>query len=161
MNSVSLRNFISAIGDGAVTSVDAARTVVTKNGSMSRKLDPHGNPSAGNDVYHLGKFIRSNSAPCFNQDSIVKKGQVVKEGDPLADGAGTYQGELALGRTVLVAFISWNRYNFQDAIISSDRLVKEDVFTSVHIEEFEVVVRDPKLGAKKIMRDIPNMRLRH
>jgi DNA-directed RNA polymerase subunit beta len=124
---------------------------------MPSELDPSGNPSAGIYDYSLRKFICSNSANYFNQHPIAKKGQVVKEGDPLADGAGTDQGELALGRNVLVAFMPWNGYNFQDAMILSDHLVKENLFTSIQIEEFEVVVRDPKLGAEKTTQDIPNM----
>jgi DNA-directed RNA polymerase subunit beta len=154
---VDSKNVISAVADGVVASVDATRIVVTKDGSIPKRLDPNGNPSAGIHVYNLRKFIRSNSATCFNQHPIVKKEQVIKAGDALADGAGTNQGELALGRNVLVAFMPWNGYNFQDAIILSDRLVKEDVFTSVHIEEFEVVARDTKLGAEEITRDIPNV----
>ncbi|MDR1366458.1 MAG: DNA-directed RNA polymerase subunit beta [Puniceicoccales bacterium] len=154
---VDSKNVVSAVEDGIVASVDAMRVVVTKDGLMPKKLDPRGNPSAGVHIYNLRKFIRSNSATCFNQHPIVEKGQAIKEGDPLADGAGTDHGELALGRNVLVAFMPWNGYNFQDAIILSDRLVKEDVFTSVHIEEFEIVARDTKLGAEEITRDIPNV----
>ncbi|MDR0590294.1 MAG: DNA-directed RNA polymerase subunit beta [Puniceicoccales bacterium] len=154
---VDSRSVVLAAADGVVASVVAARIVVTKDGTMPKKLDPKGNPAAGIYVYNLRKFIRSNSTTCFNQRPIVSKGQAVKAGDVLADGAGTDCGELALGRNVLVAFMPWNGYNFQDAIILSDRLVKEDIFTSVHIEEFEVVARDTKLGAEEITRDIPNM----
>ncbi|MDR2806665.1 MAG: DNA-directed RNA polymerase subunit beta [Puniceicoccales bacterium] len=151
------KSVISAVAEGIVASVEASRIIVTKDGTMPKKIDPKGNPSAGIYVYNLRKFIRSNSSTCFNQSPIVVKGQEVKAGDTLADGAGTDHGELALGRNVLVAFMPWNGYNFQDAIILSDRLVKEDVFTSVHIEEFEVVARDTKLGAEEITRDIPNV----
>lgn len=153
---VDSKSVIVAEGEGVVASVDASRIIVTPDGTLPKKLDAKGNPLAGIYVYHLRKFIRSNAATCFNQRPIVKKGQPVKVGDVLADGAGTDGGELALGRNVLVAFMPWNGYNFQDAIILSDRLVKEDVFTSVHIEEFEVVARDTKLGAEEITRDIPN-----
>lgn len=154
---VDSKSVVSSLSEGVVASVDATRIVVTPDGTMPKKLDPKGNPSAGIFVYNLRKFIRSNAATCFSQRPIVQKGQKVQIGDPLADGAGTDQGELALGRNVLVAFMPWNGYNFQDAIILSDRLVKEDVFTSVHIEEFEVIARDTKLGAEEITRDIPNV----
>ncbi|MDE6575912.1 MAG: DNA-directed RNA polymerase subunit beta [Opitutales bacterium] len=154
---VDSKSVVSSLSEGVVVSVDATRIVVTPDGTLPKKLDAKGNPGAGIFVYHLRKFIRSNAATCFNQRPIVQKGQEVQIGDPLADGAGTDQGELALGRNVLVAFMPWNGYNFQDAIILSDRLVKEDVFTSVHIEEFEVIARDTKLGAEEITRDIPNV----
>ncbi|MFZ2957435.1 MAG: DNA-directed RNA polymerase subunit beta [Candidatus Ozemobacteraceae bacterium] len=109
------------------------------------------------DVYHLQKFMRSNQGTCINQKPIVKKGDKVKPGSVLADGPATAQGELALGRNVLVAFMPWEGYNFEDAIILSARLVKDDVFTSVHIEEYEIDARDTKLGPEEITRDIPNV----
>ncbi len=107
--------------------------------------------------YKLNKFERSNAGTCLNQRPLVKKGDKVKKGDPLADGAATQGGELALGRNVMVAFMPWGGYNFEDAIILSERLSKEDVYTSLHIEEFEVEARDTKLGNEEITRDIPNV----
>jgi DNA-directed RNA polymerase subunit beta len=144
---------------GIVASVDANRIVITTDGSLPQRLDKktRSDPKKGLYVYELRKFMRSNAATCFNQKPIVKKGQKVKAGDVLADGASTDQGELALGRNVLVAFMPWNGYNFEDAILLSEKLIKEDVFTSVHIEEFEVTARDTKLGPEEITRDIPNV----
>ena len=101
--------------------------------------------------------MRSNAATCINQKIVVKKGESVKKGQVIADGPCTQGGELALGRNVLVAFMPWNGYNFEDAILVSERIVKEDVFTSIHIDEFEVGARDTKLGPEEITRDIPNL----
>lgn len=131
---------------GVVESVDASRIVVRtkENGG-------------GVDIYNLVKFQRSNQATCINQKPLVKIGDVVERGDVLADGSSTDLGELALGKNVLVAFMPWGGYNFEDAILISERLVKEDVFTSVHIEEFEVEARETKLGPEEITRDIPNV----
>ncbi|MBF0500086.1 MAG: DNA-directed RNA polymerase subunit beta [Candidatus Riflebacteria bacterium] len=109
------------------------------------------------DVYHLQKFMRSNQGTCINQKPIVKKGDKVRPGSVLADGPATSHGELALGRNVLVAFMPWEGYNFEDAIILSARMVKDDVFTSIHIEEYEIDARDTKLGPEEITRDIPNV----
>ena len=109
------------------------------------------------DVYRLKKFERSNQGTCVNQKPIVKLGQAVKEGDVLADGQSTDGGELALGRNILVGFMSWEGYNFEDAILISEDLVKDDVFTSIHIEEYELEARDTKLGEEIITRDIPNL----
>ncbi|MBO8157458.1 MAG: DNA-directed RNA polymerase subunit beta [Bacillaceae bacterium] len=109
------------------------------------------------DRYRLQKFVRSNQGTCYNQRPIVEKGERVKKGDILADGPSMEQGELALGRNVLVAFMTWDGYNFEDAIIMSERLVKDDVYTSIHIEEFESEARDTKLGPEEITRDIPNV----
>jgi DNA-directed RNA polymerase subunit beta len=109
------------------------------------------------DVYRLQKFMRSNQGTCINQKPIVKIGDKVKPGTVLADGPATSYGDLALGRNVLVAFMPWEGYNFEDAIILSDRLVKDDVFTSIHIEEYEIDARDTKLGPEEITRDIPNV----
>ncbi|HAE11396.1 MAG TPA: DNA-directed RNA polymerase subunit beta, partial [Opitutae bacterium] len=106
--------------------------------------------------YDLRKFLRSNAGTCFNQKPIVRKGDKVKVGQALADGACTDQGELALGRNVLVAFMPWKGYNFEDAILISEKMIKDDVYTSIHIEEFEVTARDTKLGPEEITRDIPN-----
>lgn len=131
---------------GIVESVDASRIVV-------RSKEDGG----GVDIYNLIKFQRSNQATCINQKPLVKVGDLVERGDVLADGSSTDRGELALGKNVLVAFMPWGGYNFEDAILISERLVKEDVFTSVHIEEFEVEARETKLGPEEITRDIPNV----
>src|SRR3984893_11511563 len=117
-------------------------------------LDP---TKPGVDIYRLSKFQRSNQSTCINQRPLVKVGDQVKKGDIIADGASTELGELALGRNVLVAFMPWNGYNFEDSILLSERIVKDDVFSSIHIEEFEVMARDTKLGPEEITRDIPNV----
>src|SRR6201999_1667418 len=111
----------------------------------------------GVDIYNLLKFTRSNQSTCINQRPLVKVGDKVSAGDIIADGPSTDLGELALGRNVLVAFMPWNGYNFEDSILISERIVSEDVFTSIHIEEFEVMSRDTKLGPEEITRDIPNV----
>jgi len=131
---------------GVVESVDASRIVVKS------KED-----GGGVDIYSLVKFQRSNQATCINQKTIVNVGDVVTKGSVLADGPCTEMGELALGKNVLAAFMPWGGYNFEDAILISERLVKEDVFTSVHIEEFEIESRETKLGPEEITRDIPNV----
>jgi DNA-directed RNA polymerase beta subunit len=131
---------------GVVESVDASRVVV-------RVSDNGG----GVDIYNLIKFQRSNQATCINQRPIVNVGDVVERDDILAEGPSTELGELALGKNVLVAFMPWGGYNFEDAILLSERLVKEDVFTSVHIEEFEIEARETKLGPEEITRDVPNV----
>ena len=112
---------------------------------------------AGIDIYNLTKYQRSNQNTCINQRPIVVEGDHVEAGDVIADGASTEMGELALGRNVLVAFMPWGGYNFEDSILISERVVKDDYFTSVHIEEFECVARDTKLGPEEITRDIPNV----
>jgi DNA-directed RNA polymerase subunit beta len=137
--------------DGMVESVDAERIVVR---SDKQSRDPR---DAGVDIYNLVKYQRSNQNTCINQRPIVVKGEKVKAGDVLADGPSTDMGELALGRNVLVAFMPWGGYNFEDSILISERVVKEDLFTSVHIEEFECIARDTKLGPEEITRDIPNV----
>ncbi|MBI4335754.1 MAG: DNA-directed RNA polymerase subunit beta [Candidatus Omnitrophica bacterium] len=111
----------------------------------------------GGKIYKLRKFEKSNANTCVNQRPIVKLGQAVEEGEPIADGPATAQGELALGKDVLVAFMPWRGYNFEDAILISEKLVREDTFTSVHIEEFEIEARDTRLGNEEITRDIPNV----
>jgi DNA-directed RNA polymerase subunit beta len=131
---------------GRVESVDATRIVVRASGG-----------DGGADIYTLVKFQRSNQATCINQRPIVNVGDMVTKGDVLADGQSTDLGELALGKNVLVAFMPWRGYNFEDAIILSERLVKEDVYTSIHVEEFEVEARETKLGPEEITRDIPNV----
>ncbi len=144
--------------NGVVASCDAKRIVITEDGSLPKNFerDPRTDEKKGIYVHHLRKFMRSNAGTCFNQHPIVKKGDKVKAGDVLADGACTDKGDLALGRNVLVAFMPWNGYNFEDAILISEKLIKEDVYTSIHVEEFEVTARDTKLGPEEITRDIPN-----
>ncbi|MXO70307.1 DNA-directed RNA polymerase subunit beta [Alteraurantiacibacter buctensis] len=141
---------ISALRSGVVDQVDAARIVVRASGDVDA-----GNP--GVDIYTLQKFQRSNQNTCVNQRPLVKVGDVVEKGDIIADGPSTDLGELALGRNSLVAFMPWNGYNYEDSILISERIVKDDVFTSIHIEEFEVMARDTKLGPEDITRDIPNV----
>ena len=143
---------------GKVASVDSQRIIVTKDGELPEgKKKIKDDPENGIHVYELRKFMRSNSSTCINQHPIVKKGQSVAKGDVLADGPNTENGELALGRNVLVAFMPWNGYNFEDAILISERVVKEDIYTSIHIDEFECGARDTKLGPEEITRDIPNV----
>ncbi len=136
--------------DAEVVDVDAARIVL--------KHHPAGEPSEKDvTIYNLSKFIRSNQNTCFNHRPIVRKGEFVKAGEIIADGPATDQGELALGKNVTVAFMPWGGYNFEDSILVSERLVRDGIYTSVHIEEFEVVARDTKLGKEEITRDIPNV----
>ncbi len=139
---------------GVVEYVSADRVVVRAE-SRSKKTDPVQDLPL--DIYNLTKYRRSNQNTCINQKPIVKKGARVSQGDIVADGPGTDQGELALGRNVLVAFMPWGGYNFEDAILVSERLVKDDRFTSIHIEEFEIQARDTKLGKEEVTRDIPNV----
>jgi DNA-directed RNA polymerase subunit beta len=139
---------------GVVEYVSADRIVVRAE-SRSKKADPVQDLPL--DIYNLTKYRRSNQNTCINQKPVVRKGQRVAAGDVVADGPGTDQGELALGRNVLVAFMPWGGYNFEDAILVSERLVKDDRFTSIHIEEFEIQARDTKLGKEEITRDIPNV----
>ena len=141
---------IAARRSGVVDQIDATRVVIR----ATEDLDP---TKSGVDIYRLMKFQRSNQSTCINQRPLVKVGDVVRKGDIIADGPSTELGELALGRNVLVAFMPWNGYNFEDSILLSERIVKEDVFTSIHIEEFEVMARDTKLGPEEITRDIPNV----
>ena len=133
---------------GVVEQVDATRIVIRSSGQ-------EGTP--GVEIYNLTKYQRSNQNTCMNQRPLVKVGETVSAGDMIADGPSTDMGELALGRNVLVAFMPWNGYNFEDSILISERLVKDDVFTSIHIEEFEVVARDTRLGPEEVTRDIPNV----
>ena len=149
---------VTALADGTVAYVSAEFVMVTKDGRL-----PEGeaafvhDPENGVWRYDLQKFRRCNAGTCFNQKPIVKKGQKVKVGDCLADGPATDQGELALGKNLLVAFMSWRGYNFEDAIVLNDRLVREDALTSLHIVTFECAARDTKLGPEEITRDIPNV----
>lgn len=144
---------------GIVAFVDANQIIITGDGKLPARMSSNPKTDKAKEVfvYNLRKFMRSNGATCFNQKPIVKRGQPVKKGDVIADGASTDDGELALGRNVLVAFMPWNGYNFEDAILISEKLLKEDVYTSIHIEEFEVTARDTKLGPEEITRDIPNV----
>lgn len=146
MESVAARDsgvMVIAKKSGVVESVDASRIVVRSDGGV--------------DIYKLIKFYRSNQATCINQKPIVTIGEQVKKGQVIADGPATSAGELSLGKNVLVAFMPWNGYNFEDAIIISERLVKKDAYTSIHIEEFEIEARETKLGPEEITRDIPNV----
>ncbi len=140
---------IVAKREGFVEYVDATRIVVRATKSID--------VGYGVDIYKLIKFQRSNQNTCINQKPLVRQGDFVRKGQILADGPSTDHGELALGRNVMVAFMSWGGYNFEDSILVSERIVKEDVFTSIHIEEFEVVARDTKLGKEEITKDIPNI----
>jgi len=136
--------------DGRVVDVDASRIVL--------QHEPSGDRTEKDvTIFNLSKFVRSNQNTCFNHRPIVKKGEWVRAGEIIADGPATDSGELALGKNVMVAFMPWGGYNFEDSILVSDRLVKDGVFTSVHIEEFEVLARDTKLGREEITRDIPNV----
>jgi len=139
--------------DGVVDQVDSERIIVRvesdHSGVLSREV--------GADIYTLTKFKRSNQNTCINQKPLVRVGDRVRQGQVLADGPCTDRGELALGRNVLVAFLPWRGYNFEDAIVVSEKLVKDDYYTSIHIEEFEIEARDTKLGPEEITRDIPNI----
>jgi DNA-directed RNA polymerase subunit beta len=141
---------IAARRTGVIDQIDATRIVIR----ATEDLDP---TKSGVDIYRLMKYQRSNQSTCINQRPLVKVGDLVRKGDIIADGPSTDLGELALGRNVLVAFMPWNGYNFEDSILLSERIVKDDVFTSIHIEEFEVMARDTKLGPEEITRDIPNV----
>ena len=144
-------NSVVARHDGVVERVDAGRIVVQVD---DKDLDETG---TGVDIYNLLKFSRSNQNTCINQKPIVKVGDRVKAGDVIADGPSTQWGELALGQNVLVAFMPWHGYNFEDSILISEKLVQDDRYTSIHIEEFECVARDTKLGKEEITDDIPNL----
>ncbi len=141
---------ISARRSGVVDQVDATRIVIR----ATEETDP---TKPGVDIYRLAKFQRSNQNTCINQRPLVKVGDRVRQGDIVADGPSTDLGELALGKNVLVAFMPWNGYNFEDSILISERIVRDDIFTSIHIEEFETMARDTKLGPEEITRDIPNV----
>ena len=141
---------IAARRAGVVDQIDATRIVV-------RATEETDATKPGVDIYRLMKFQRSNQSTCINQKPLVRVGDRVEKGDIIADGPSTDLGDLALGRNVLVAFMPWNGYNFEDSILLSERIVKDDVFTSIHIEEFEAMARDTKLGPEEITRDIPNV----
>ncbi len=141
---------IVARRSGVVDQIDGARIVINAT-------DETNTSETGVDIYNLLKFQRSNQNTCLHQRPLVKVGDRVEAGDTIADGPSTELGDLALGRNVLVAFMPWNGYNFEDSILISERIVRDDVFTSIHIEEFEVMARDTKLGQEEITRDIPNV----
>jgi DNA-directed RNA polymerase subunit beta len=141
---------VVALNDGIVEQVDATRIVI-------RTLERKKNGAPEVDIYSLLKFRKSNHNTCINQKPLVNVGDQVRRGEVIADGPAIDNGEIALGRNVLVAFLSWSGYNFEDSILISERIVKDDVFTSVHIEEFEVVARDTRLGPEEITRDMPNV----
>ncbi len=141
---------IMAKRGGIIDQVDASRIVVRATEDLE-----HGDP--GVDIYRLRKFQRSNQNTCINQRPLIKVGDSVVKGEAIADGPSTDLGELALGKNIVVAFMPWNGYNFEDSILISERIVRDDVFTSIHIEEFEVAARDTKLGPEEITRDIPNV----
>jgi DNA-directed RNA polymerase subunit beta len=144
--------------EGIVALADGIRIVVSDDGTLPPRFlkEPRNDHKRGIYCYDLRKFLRSNAGTCFNQKPIVRKGDKVKVGEALADGACTDLGELALGRNILVAFMPWKGYNFEDAILISEKMIKDDIYTSIHIEEFEVTARDTKLGPEEITRDIPN-----
>lgn len=142
---------VVAVRGGSVDSVDAARIVVRAND------DEAGQGETGVDIYTLTKYTRSNQNTCMNQRPLVKPGDVIARGDVLADGPSTDMGELALGQNMLIAFMPWNGYNFEDSILISERVVQEDRFTTIHIEELNCVARDTKLGPEEISADIPNV----
>jgi DNA-directed RNA polymerase subunit beta len=142
---------IIAKRSGVVKSVDASRIVIECDNEEKTQFD------TGVDIYNLTKFQRSNQDTCFNHKAIINVGDRVDRGAVIADGPATDNGELALGRNVMVAFMSWGGYNYEDSILISERVVKEDVYTSIHIEEFDTVARDTKLGKEEITRDIPNV----
>ena len=152
------RAVVVADESGKVASVSGDQIIITESGKLpeSKKKIKH-DPEKGVWVYPIRKFMRSNAATCINQKTLVRKGDHVKKGQVIADGPCTQNSELALGRNVLVAFMPWNGYNFEDAILISEKIVKEDIFTSIHIDEFEVAARDTKLGPEEITRDIPNL----
>ena len=153
MESVVARDSRAAIvarRTGVVEQVDGLRIVI-------RATEDIEDEASGVDIYRLSKFRRSNQNSCINQRPIVKVGDEVAKGDIIADGPSTDLGELALGRNVLVAFMPWNGYNFEDSILISERIVRDDVYTSIHLEEFEIAARDTKLGPEEITRDIPNV----
>ena len=141
---------VAARRPGVVEQIDGTRIVVR----ATEETDPS---KPGVDIYRLQKFQRSNTSTCINQRPLVQVGDKIRAGDVIADGPSTELGELALGRNTLVAFMPWNGYNFEDSILISERIVRDDIFTSIHLEEFEVMARDTKLGPEEITRDIPNV----
>ena len=159
------RAVVVSEADGVVAAATAEIVITSPDGKLpvsdekflSEPESVKTNVAKGIFAYPLRKFMRSNAGTCINQKPIVKAGQKIKKGHVLADGPNTEAGELAIGRNVLVAFMPWNGYNFEDAIVISERVVKDDVYTSIHISEFDVAARDTKLGPEEITRDIPNV----
>jgi DNA-directed RNA polymerase subunit beta len=159
------RAVVVSEADGIVAAATAEIIITTADGKLpvsdekflSEPESVKTNVAKGIFAYPLRKFMRSNAGTCINQKPIVKLGQKIKKGQVLADGPNTENGELAIGRNVLVAFMPWNGYNFEDAIVISERVVKDDIYTSIHISEFDVAARDTKLGPEEITRDIPNV----
>ena len=147
---VDSRTVLCAKEKGVVASVSSDKIEITKNGKTIAE-------GGKGQLYKLNKFLRSNAGTSMNQRPLVRSGDKIEKGDVIADGAASDDGELALGKNVMVAFMSWNGYNFEDAIILSERLAKDDVYSSIHIEEFEITARDTKLGPEEITRDIPNV----
>ncbi|MEA4961087.1 DNA-directed RNA polymerase subunit beta [Lutispora sp.] len=141
--------------------IDSGVVILARNGGVVEKVSSNEivirNDDGGRDRYKLLKFLRSNQGTCINQRPFVKKGEIVKKGQVIGDGPSTDYGEIGLGRNVLIGFMTWEGYNYEDAILISEKLVKEDVFTSIHIEEYEAEARDTKLGPEEITRDIPNV----
>ena len=163
-----IRSDAPLVGTGMEAAVarDSGATIVARRPGMIDQIDgarivvratDEGGATQGVDIYRLRKYMRSNQSTCINQRPLVRVGDIVHAGDIIADGPSTELGELALGRNVLVAFMPWNGYNFEDSILISERIARDDVFTSIHIEEFEVMARDTKLGQEEISRDIPNV----
>jgi DNA-directed RNA polymerase subunit beta len=146
---------VVALHNGVIHSVDARSVVIKREEAGKLVTDFLDVPEY--DTYNLRKFERSNQDSCINQRALIKVGQVVKKGDVLADGSSTSQGELALGKNILIGFLPWNGYNYEDAIIISEELAKKDTFTSIHIEEYELEVRDTKRGPEELTREIPNV----
>jgi len=149
---------VIAEAEGVVEEVDASRIVVNyETSSDQNAVEANGGNGGGVKIHKLVKYRRSNQNTCFTQKPIVRPGDLVHQGQVIADGPAVEKGELALGQNIMVAFMSWGGYNFEDSILVSERLVKDDIFTSLHIEEFELVARDTKLGKEEITRDIPNV----
>lgn len=158
-----IRSDAPIIGTGIEykASKDSGVVVLAKNAGVIERVSANDiiirTKDGKKDVYKLLKYLRSNQGTCINQRPIVKKGEIVEKGDVIADGPSTDQGEIALGRNILIGFMTWEGYNYEDAILISEKLVKDDVFTSIHIEEYEAESRDTKLGPEEITRDIPNV----
>ena len=153
-----------AVGTGieGKAAVDSGVCVLAKNAgvverSASNEIIVKRDSDGQKDVYRLTKFTRSNQSNCYNQKPIVYKGDHVEAGEVIADGASTCNGEIALGKNPLIGFMTWEGYNYEDAVLLSERLVQEDVYTSVHIEEYEAEARDTKLGPEEITRDVPGV----
>ena len=147
---------VVATGMEKVVAQNSGMVITARNGGTVKKVTSQ-ELQVGDDVYRLRKFVGLNERTCLNQKPIVREGQKVKEGEVIADGAATHRGELALGRNVMVAFMTWDGYNFEDAILISEELAKQDYYTSIHIDSFEIEIRETKLGREEFTRDIPNV----